>query len=193
VPATWRCCMCGRPLGCKRKNEKSDGWIDCDHVSGLLSRRHDRWPRWGPRSSPKHGCGFESRCNKWVFWILGSTDRHLVRLFHPGVNARFRRPLPARALSRPVPCGPSRCSIPAEAAGRFDRLQLAKIEVTNRLQRFGKGAVALVRRQGFQPGDVIDCKSTSVARVSCQRRARLRWSAGRGVRINGVSTARAAR
>jgi hypothetical protein len=27
--------MCGRPLGCKRKNENSDGRVDCDHVSGL--------------------------------------------------------------------------------------------------------------------------------------------------------------
>ena len=31
--APW--CMCGRPLGCKRKNENSDGRIDCDHVFGL--------------------------------------------------------------------------------------------------------------------------------------------------------------
>ncbi len=28
--------MCGRPLGCKRKSENSDGWVDCDHVSGLI-------------------------------------------------------------------------------------------------------------------------------------------------------------
>ena len=45
--------MCGRPLGCKRKNEKSAGRFDCDHVSGLLTRHHVRWPRWGPRSTPK--------------------------------------------------------------------------------------------------------------------------------------------
>ena len=25
------------------------------------------------------------------FWIVGSTDRHLIQLFHPGINARFRR------------------------------------------------------------------------------------------------------
>jgi hypothetical protein len=31
-----RWCMCGRPLGCKRKRENSDGWVDCDHVSGLI-------------------------------------------------------------------------------------------------------------------------------------------------------------
>ena len=28
--------MCGRPLGCKSKNENSDGRVDCDHVSGLV-------------------------------------------------------------------------------------------------------------------------------------------------------------
>ena len=31
-----RWCMCGRPIGCKRKSEKSDGRVDCDHVSGLV-------------------------------------------------------------------------------------------------------------------------------------------------------------
>ena len=84
--APW--CMCGRPLGCKRKNENSDGRIDCDHVSGLLARQHGRWPRWGPRSKPKHECGFESLCTKRVLWIVGSTDRHLIQLFHPGINTR---------------------------------------------------------------------------------------------------------
>ena len=34
--AVTRWCMCGRPLGCKRKSENSDGWVDCDHVSGLI-------------------------------------------------------------------------------------------------------------------------------------------------------------
>src|SRR5208283_2564125 len=57
----------------------------------LSTRCHDRWPRWSPRSSPKHGCGFASRCNTRVLWIVGSTDRHLIQLFHPGINARFRR------------------------------------------------------------------------------------------------------
>ena len=57
----------------------------------LSTRRHDRWPRWDPRSRPKHGCGFVSRCTKRVHWIVGSTDRHLILLFHPGINARFRR------------------------------------------------------------------------------------------------------
>src|SRR5258708_33943305 len=34
--------MCGRPLGCKRKIEKSDRWFDCDHVSGLFGAA--TWP-----------------------------------------------------------------------------------------------------------------------------------------------------
>jgi len=36
--------------------------------------------------------GFESRCTKRVLWILGSTDRHLIQLFHPGIDAWFQRP-----------------------------------------------------------------------------------------------------
>lgn len=34
--------LCGRPFGCKRQIEKSDGWVDCSHVSGLLARQS--WP-----------------------------------------------------------------------------------------------------------------------------------------------------
>src|SRR5271166_4539218 len=140
---------------------------------------YDRWPRWGPRSSPKHLGGFESLCTKRVLWIVGSTDRHLTQLFHPGINARSggvrRLPHPpSRASScpplafhlieadqleplpaSPMPFGPSRGSIPTETARRFDRLKLAKIEVTDRLQRFGGGAVSQVFRQGFQPGGIL--------------------------------------
>jgi hypothetical protein len=54
---------------------------DCDHVSSMFYAAHDRWPRWGPRSGPKHGRGFESLCNKRVLCIVGSTDcpRRLVQ------------------------------------------------------------------------------------------------------------------
>ena len=82
-------CVCGRPLGCKSFTENSDGRVDCEHVSGLLTRHDVRWPRWSPRSSPKQFCGFESRHANRVLWIIGSTDRHLIQLFHPGINARF--------------------------------------------------------------------------------------------------------
>jgi hypothetical protein len=57
----------------------------------FVTRRHVRWPRWGPRSSPKQQRGFESRGTERVLWIVGSTDRHLIQLFHPGIDARFRR------------------------------------------------------------------------------------------------------
>ena len=89
--------MCGRPVGA-RAEENADGLVGCDHVFGLLTRRHVRWPRWGPRPSPKQFCGFESRHANRVLWIIGSTDRHLIQLFHPGTNARFRR--------RPANAGP---------------------------------------------------------------------------------------
>ena len=79
--------MCGRPVGCKRKIEKSDDQFDSDHVSGLLTRRTGRWPRWCPRSGPKQPGGFESHWRARGFRILGSTDSHLVLLFHPGINA----------------------------------------------------------------------------------------------------------
>src|SRR5277367_4797770 len=39
--------MCGRPLGFKSKPENPDGWVDCDHVFGLSTRHHDRWPMCG--------------------------------------------------------------------------------------------------------------------------------------------------
>ena len=58
-----------------------------------------------------------------------------------------------------MPSGPSGCSIPAEAAWRFDRLRLTKIEVTYRLQHFGYGAVAQVRWQGSQPGGILGLKA----------------------------------
>ena len=83
--------MCGRPLGCKRKIEKSDNRVDSGHVSGLLARQHGRWPRWDPRSSPKQACGFESRSPRRVLQIVGSTDGHLVLLSHPGIDAWFGR------------------------------------------------------------------------------------------------------
>src|ERR1019366_72780 len=75
----------------KRFVENSDGRIDCEHVCGLSTRHHVRCPGWNPRSSPKQFRGFESRHANRVLWIIGSTDRHLIQLFHPGINARLRR------------------------------------------------------------------------------------------------------
>ena len=83
--------MCGRPRGFKSLEENFDGRFDCDHVSGLLTRHHDRWPRWGSRSGPKQSSGFESHWFQRVLRIVGSTDRHLCQLFHPGIHAWFSR------------------------------------------------------------------------------------------------------
>ena len=83
--------MCGRPLGFKSFEENSDGWADCDHVFGLLTRRHDRWPRWNPRSGPKQSSDLKGHRWQRVFRILDLTDRHLCQLLHPGIHARLRR------------------------------------------------------------------------------------------------------
>jgi hypothetical protein len=80
--------MCGRPPWFKSINEKTDVRIDCDHVSGLSTRYDDRWPRWVPRPSPKQVTDLAGRWLIRVFWILGSTDRHLDVLFHPAATRR---------------------------------------------------------------------------------------------------------
>src|SRR3954466_4988047 len=115
-------------------------------VRPLSTRRHVRWPRWGPRSSPKQRSDLAGRDTERVLWIVGSTDRHLIQLFHPGTNARFRRRTvttasPCRASSWPIASGPSRCSITAEAARRFACLKLGEIEIDNGAQGFGGGTV----------------------------------------------------
>ena len=85
--------LCGRPVGCKRKIEKSDNQFDSDHVSGLLTRLEHRWPRWGPRSGPKQATRLRKRSPLRVLWIVGSTEnRHLVRSSHtPGIDFRVGR------------------------------------------------------------------------------------------------------
>ncbi len=80
--------LCGRPPRFKSRDEKTDVRIDCVHVSGLFARHDDRWPRWVPRSSPKQTQGLEGLPVERVFWILGSSDRHLVELSHPAATRR---------------------------------------------------------------------------------------------------------
>jgi hypothetical protein len=60
-------------------------------VRPLSTQHRDRWPIWDPRYRPKQICGFESRCNRQLLWIVGSTDRHLIWPFHLGANAWFWR------------------------------------------------------------------------------------------------------
>jgi hypothetical protein len=73
-----RWCMCGRPLGCKRQSENSDGRIDCDHVYGLLTRLMTAGPDGVRDPVPNTRATLESLCTKRVLWIIGSTDRHLI-------------------------------------------------------------------------------------------------------------------
>ena len=79
-----------RPPGFKSFEENSDAWVDCGHVFGLLTRHHDRWPRWNPRSGPKQSSGLESHWFQRAFRIVDSTDRHLCQLLYPGIHARLR-------------------------------------------------------------------------------------------------------
>ena len=44
------------PWGSRRFDTRWLG-IACAHVSGLLARPHDRWPRWVPQTSAKQDCG----------------------------------------------------------------------------------------------------------------------------------------
>jgi hypothetical protein len=78
------------PLDAREKVRNLTGGSIAIMCPALSTRLYDRWPRWDPRSSPKHGCDFASRCKKRVLWIVGPTDCHLIQLFHPGLNARFR-------------------------------------------------------------------------------------------------------
>ena len=177
--------------------ENADGRVGCEHVSGLLTRRHARWPRWGPRPSPKQFCGFESRHANRVLWIIGSTDRHLIQLLNPGNNARFRRrPANAGLVTRvivPMPHGPSRCSITSKSPRRFDRLEFRKVEIDNRPQGLGQRAVLLIVWQRVQPGGIFSLQLRGPATLSFQRWIRERRSTGRRVRTTGAPTARAAR
>ena len=74
-----------RIQGC---DETKDFGSNCVHVSGLLARYRDRWPRWVPRPSPKQSGGFDSQDSNRVLWILGSTESHLIALSLPGTDAR---------------------------------------------------------------------------------------------------------
>jgi hypothetical protein len=80
------------PLDAREKMRNLTGGSIAIMCPALSTRHDDRWPRWVPRSRPKHFGGFESLYTKRIFWIVGSTDRHLILLFHPGINARFERP-----------------------------------------------------------------------------------------------------
>src|SRR5215217_9793024 len=80
----------------------------------------------------------------------GSSVRPIVislRSFTPASTrwSGMERALPpSRVVRDPVPVRAISCSIPAEAAWRFGRLQLAEIEIAARLQRLRGGALLQV-------------------------------------------------
>jgi hypothetical protein len=78
--------MCGRPRGFKNFEENFDGStaIMCPALS---TRRHGRWPRWRSRSGPQQSSGLKSHWFQRALRIVGSTDRHLSEIFHPGIHA----------------------------------------------------------------------------------------------------------
>jgi hypothetical protein len=94
---------------------------------------------------PNTWAASKSLCTKRVLWIVGSTDRHLPQLFHPGINARSSGGGCLSASPRVIvthAVWAIRNSVPAETARRFNRLKLTEIGVTDHLQSFGDGAVS---------------------------------------------------
>ena len=41
--------------------------------------------------APNNPAASKAETLNGVLWIVGSTDRHLIQLFHPGTSARSRR------------------------------------------------------------------------------------------------------
>ena len=95
----------------------------------------------------------------------GSPDPRFDRLsshsaLSPGTNARWRRAAGRVIVAHAVWAISSATrhedgtSITAKAPRRFDRLEFGEIEIGDRPQGFGCGAVLLVVRQRLQPGGI---------------------------------------
>ena len=102
----------------QEKSEKSDGRVDCDHVSGLSDA--------APCPLAQMGSAIQSQAMKRLRkprHRTGSLDRRFDRSSsHSALAPRHRRTVrrspadagkPPRASSWPMPSGPSRCSITA--------------------------------------------------------------------------------
>ena len=91
IPSIRANTMCGRPRGFKNFEENFDGGSTAIMCPALSTRRHDREPRRGSRSGSKILSGLKSHWFQRDLRIVGSTDRHLSQLFHPGIHAWFIR------------------------------------------------------------------------------------------------------
>ena len=80
-----------------------------------------------------------------------------------------------------------------EVVRQFIGMAFGEIEIADCLQCVGQRTVLLVDRQRSSQAAYCACSSVSSATASSQRRARLRRSAGRRVRITGAPAACAAR
>jgi len=77
------------PLGSRASTRKLTSGSTAVMCPAYVTRCHDRWPRWVPRSSPKQHVDLEGRRYYRVLWILGSSDRHLDELSHPAATRRL--------------------------------------------------------------------------------------------------------
>jgi len=83
--------MCGRPLGFKSFDENSDAWVDCDHVSGLSTRRMTAGPDGIRDPVPNNQAASKATGPSGFFGSSVRPIRHLFQLSHPGTDARLRR------------------------------------------------------------------------------------------------------
>jgi len=81
---------------------------ECGHVSGLLTRPHDRQPRWVPRMASKQFYGIDVQLTLTGLQpFFGSTDRHLLLSLLPPWHRLAVRQLPAAAgIPHHVPSSP---------------------------------------------------------------------------------------
>ena len=128
--------------------------VDCDHVSGLLTRRACPLAQMGSAIQPQT----MTRLRKPLRGT-GSLDPRIDRLSsHCALSPRHRRAVrprasvarAERAISSAHP-GADGQSITAEAARWFNRLQLAQVEFADRPQCFRGRAVFQADRQARQP------------------------------------------
>ena len=162
---------------------------------GLFHGANDRWPRWGPRSSPKQVCGLGKPLRQ-----TGSLDPRFDRSSaHSAPSSRHQRAGQLvtggcrQTATRVIVAHASRAIslfMPTETTRRFDRLKLAEIDITDRLQRFAEerclasSPARLPARRHTRPAGP---RARRWCRASAGTTAMVGWTK---VRITGVPAAR---